>query len=75
MEEELRLEKKTEDAKNIIMNKIAEITNEYSIAKEEIKSKELKEKIDVLNKIKEEIYLGNTVIINNVIEKNRKGIL
>lgn len=75
MEEELRLEKKTEDAKNIIMNKIAEITNEYSITKEEIKSKELKEKIDVLNKIKEEIYLGNTDIINNVIEKNRKGIL
>lgn len=75
MEEEIKLEKKTEDAKNIIMNKIAEITNEYSITKEEIKSKELKEKVDILNKIKDEIYLGNIDIINNVIEKNRKGML
>ena len=75
MEEEIKLEKRTEDAKEIIMNKIAQITNEYSTTKEEIKSKELKEKVDVLNKIKEEIYLGNTDIINNVIEKNRKGML
>jgi len=75
MEEEINLETKTEIAKNIITNKIAEITNLYSITKEEKESKELKEKLNVLNKIRDEIYLINVDIINNVIEKNRKGIL
>ena len=75
MEEEINLETKTENAKNIITNKIAEMTNLYSITKDEKQSKELKEKINILNKIKDEIYLVNIDIIDNVIEKNRKGIL
>ena len=37
--------------------------------------KELKEKINILNKIKDEVYLGNKDIILNVIKKGKEGIL
>lgn len=73
--EDVELDIQRELALNIIMNNIAEFTREYSITKDKNKSTELKEKVDVLNKIKEEIYLGNTEIINKVIEKNKKGML
>ena len=75
MEDEIELENKVEIALNIVIDKIAEITDLYSITKEESLSKELKEKVNVLNKIKDNIYLGNINIINNVIEKNKKGLL
>ena len=73
--EDIELDINKELAINIIMDNIAELTKKYSIAKDKNKSRELKEKVNVLNKIKEEIYLGNTEIINKVIEKNRKGML
>lgn len=73
--EDVELDIQRDLALNIIMNNIAEFTREYSITKDKNKSTELKEKVDVLNKIKEEIYLGNTEIINKVIEKNKKGML
>lgn len=75
MKNEIELETKTEMALNIIVDKIAEITKLYSITKEETLSKELKEKIEILNKIKDNIYLGNINIINNVIKKNKRGLL
>lgn len=73
--EDIELEINKELAINIIMDNIAELTKEYSITKDKDKSTELKEKVNVLNRIKEEIYIGNTEIINKVIEKNKKGML
>lgn len=65
---EVDLEITKDSALNIIMDKIAETTNLYSLTKDETESKELNEKLQVLNKIKDEIYLGNIKIINNVIK-------
>lgn len=73
--EDLDFEMNKELAIDIVMNNIAAITKEYSGIQDKDKSTELREKINVLNKIKDEIYLGNLEIINKVIEKNRKGIL
>lgn len=73
--EEVDFEMNKELAIDIVMNNIAVITKEYSCIQDKDKSTELREKINVLNKIKDEIYLGNLEIINKVIEKNRKGIL
>ena len=73
--EETKIDINNEMAINIVMDNIAKLTQEYSFEKDEQKSKELKEKINVLNKIKNEIYLGNKEIINRVLEKNEKGIL
>lgn len=74
-ETELELEKNKELALDIIMNNIAKITQQYSIEKDKTKVKKLKEKVDILNKIKDEIYLGNLKIIDKVIKKYKKGIL
>lgn len=73
--EDIELDINKELAINIIMDNIAELTKEYSITRDKDKSTELKEKVNVLNRIKEEIYIGNTEIINKVIEKNKKGML
>lgn len=73
--EDVELDIKRDLALNIIMDNIAKLTREYSLTKDKETSIELKEKVNVLNKIKEEIYLGNIEIINKVIEKNKKGML
>lgn len=73
--EETKIDINNEIAINIVMDNIAKLTQEYSFEKDEQKSKKLKERINVLNKIKDEIYLGNKEIINKVLEKNEKGIL
>lgn len=73
--EDVELDIKRDLALNIIMDNIAKLTREYSLTKDKEASIELKEKVNVLNQIKEEIYLGNIEIINKVIEKNKKGML
>lgn len=73
--EDVELDIKRDLALNIIMDNIAKLTREYSLTKDKETSIELKEKVNVLNKIKEEIYLCNIEIINKVIEKNKKGML
>lgn len=73
--DDIELDIKSDIAIDIIMNNIATLTNEYSTTKDEEKSKELKEKINILNQIKNEVYLGNEDIILNVIKKGKEGIL
>lgn len=73
--DDIELDIKSDIAIDIVMNNIATLTNEYSKTKDEKRSKELKEKINILNKIKDEVYLGNQDIILNVIKKGKEGIL
>ena len=73
--EDIDLDINMERAINIIMNNIAELTKKFSVTKDEKESNELKDKINILNKIKDEIYLGNENIIKKVIEKNCKGMI
>ncbi len=73
--EDIDLDINMERAINIIMNNIAELTKKFSVTKDEKESNELKDKINILNKIKDEIYLGNENIIKKVIEKNYKGMI
>lgn len=73
--DDIELDIKSDIAIDIVMNNIATLTNEYSTTKDEKRSKELKEKINILNKIKDEVYLGNQDIILNVIKKGKEGIL
>lgn len=73
--DDIELDIKSDIAIDIVMNNIATLTNEYSTTKDEQRSKELKEKINILNKIKDEVYLGNEDIILNVIKKGKEGIL
>ena len=73
--DDIELDIKSDIAIDIVMNNIATLTNEYSTTKDEKRSKELKEKINILNQIKNEVYLGNEDIILNVIKKGKEGIL
>lgn len=73
--DDIELDIKSDIAIDIVMNNIAALTNKYSTTKDEKRSKELKEKINILNKIKDEVYLGNKDIILNVIKKGKEGIL
>ena len=73
--DDIELDIKSDIAIDIVMNNIAALTNEYSTTKDEKRSKELKEKINILNKIKDEVYLGNKDIILYVIKKGKEGIL
>lgn len=73
--DDIELDIKSDMAIDIVMNNIATLTNEYSTTRDEKRSKELKEKINILNQIKNEVYLGNEDIILNVIKKGKEGIL
>lgn len=75
MENDIILDINSDMAIDIVTNNISELTKMYSITKDENESKQLQEKINLLNKLKDEIYLGNKEIINKVIEKNKKGML
>lgn len=66
---------KTEKAVEIINDNIAKYMNEYAITKDNEESKELKKKIDLLEMLKNEVYLNKQSIVNNVLEKHKKGIL
>ncbi len=58
-----------------VTNELAKLLDEYAKEKDENKSKELKEKIDILKKIKIEILKGNEEIIKMIYRKKKKGIL
>ena len=66
---------KAERAIEIINDNIAKYMNEYAITKDNEESKELKKKIDLLEMLKNEVYLNKQSIVNNVLEKHKKGIL
>lgn len=68
-------EEYAEIAQELIEDELARIVNEYAVTKDEAKSKKLKEKIDVLKKIKKEVYNGNPNIIKMVLERKKKGII
>lgn len=68
-------EEYAEIAQEIIEDELARIVNEYAVTKDETKSKKLKEKIDILKKIKIEVYNGNLSIIKMVLERKKKGII
>ena len=57
-----------EKAMDIIVNGISQIMNKWMENKDEQKAKELKEKFNVLQGMKDEIYKGNEKIIKKVIE-------
>lgn len=73
--ENLNFEVNSDYAVDIISNSIAELTSIYSVEKDKVKSNKLKEKINILNKVRDEIYLGNAQMINKTIEKKKKGVL
>lgn len=72
---DVELEMNRDLALEIIMDNIALLTKQYSITQDKEESLKLKQKLDVLNKIKEELYLANEEIINKVITKRKKGML
>lgn len=71
MDNEVNLEKALE----IVTDKIVLLTKEYSTQKEEKNNNELKEKLELLKKIRIEVYKGNKEIINKVIKKNKRGVI
>lgn len=60
---------------NVLAEKIAQITNEFALNKNEKLNDKYDEKIKVLNQLKNEIYKGNEEYAEKVLEKNKKGIL
>lgn len=62
-------------ALEIINKKISVLLDQYSSINGELKTdKKIKEKIDLLQKLKDEVYCGNQNFINSIIEKEKKGI-
>jgi len=70
-----KYDEKVENAIIIVTTNLAKLMNKYAITKNKDESQKLKQKIDLLENIKDEIYQGNLLIIDKVIEKNRKSIL
>ncbi len=64
-----------DEALEIVVGKIAEITREYSVEQDEKKADKLKEKLDLLESFKLEVYKGNTEIIKKILEENKKGVI
>ncbi len=62
-------------ALEIVNDRISQLMNVFSVEKDQAKSKEFAEKIDVLQKVREQVYLGNQEIIEKVILKKEEGIL
>lgn len=62
-------------ALDIVTYKISQILGEYAISKDKEKSDELKKKLDVLEEIKEQVYLNNKLIIQTILDKNEKGLI
>lgn len=72
---DMELEMNRDLALEIIMDNIALLTKQYSTTQDKEECLKLKQKLDLLNKIKEELYLANEEIINKVIIKREKGML
>lgn len=62
-------------ALEIVNDRISQLMNVFSVEKDQAKSKEFAEKIDILQKVREQVYLGNQEIIEKVILKKEEGIL
>lgn len=62
-------------ALDIISSKIAEITNIYAISRNTEEILMCKDKLDVLEKMQQEIYMNNKKIIIKVIESRKRGVL
>ena len=69
------MEEDSEIALDIISNKIAEITNIYATSKNAEEISICKEKLDVLEKMQQEIYMNNRKIIVKVLKERKKGII
>lgn len=69
------MEDNTEIALDIISDKIAEITNIYAVSKNPEEISMCKEKLNVLEKFQQEIYLNNQRFITKIIRMRKDGIL
>lgn len=69
------MEEDSEIALDIISNKIAEIVNIYATSKDVEEISTCKEKLNVLEKMQQEIYMNNKKIIAKVLEERKKGII
>ena len=69
------MEVEVELAIDIITGKIAELMNQFATTQDKKTSNILKEKIHVLQQIKDELYLNNYSIAKNVLNKSKRGIL
>ena len=72
MNNDFEEEVNNERALKIVNKNIAELMNEFAFGKN---SPEIKEKIEILEQIKEKIYLNDKKIIKMVLEKKGKGVL
>ena len=68
-------DEKIEIALDIVVDKIAELQEQYVFLKDLDKSEKIKVKLDVLEEIKDQLYSGNLLIAENVINKKEKGTL
>ncbi len=59
----------------IIENELATVMNEYAVNKSQKANKLLKQKIEVLQKMKVEICKGNSNIIKRVLKGKKKEII
>ena len=64
-------DEKINTAINFINGGIAKLTKEFAHSQND--EKELKEKIEVLEKMKEQVYSGNVAFAEKIIEKHQKG--
>ena len=68
-------EEYVELATEIVEDQLATIMNEYAVSKNQQANKLLKQKIEVLQQMKGEIYKGNSNIIKMVLKGKKKGII
>lgn len=69
------MEDESDIALDIISNKIAEVTNIYATSKKAEEISICKEKLNVLEKMQQEIYMNNKKIITKVLAERQKGTL
>ena len=56
-------------ALDIVTENIATFTTRYALTTDKKEREELKEKIEILNRMKDEIYLNNKNIISKIIKR------
>lgn len=59
----------------IVTDKMAELMNIYAITKDKSEQKDCREKISVLKKMQQEIYMNHKNIIIKVINERKNGTL
>lgn len=68
-------EEYVELATEIVEDQLAIVMNEYAVSKNQQANKLLKQKIELLQQMKGEIYKGNSNIIKMVLKRKKKGII